>query len=263
MTKPTGSTAPGSPGLQLGLIRRDSPLPLYVQIRDRIVEAIGTGDLPPGAQVPSEPELVAAYGVGRPTVRQALALLRREGWVVTRHGRGTFVATDRANVSLLDTDGLVSSASGRDLVLRDELIDSGAMAHPPLEVLTVDGGGPWWAVTRLRHLRRDGIEAPLCARTDAFSVPLVPDAEARFAASGSTDAAAGDLDIASSRVATRAVAVPTAWKHSLGAPAGTPLLAVEKVDRTVTGAVCHVATVLLRTDLVPLVYEVTDPARHL
>ena len=79
MTKPTGSTVPGSPGLQLGLIRRDSPLPLYVQIRDRIVEAIGTGDLPPGAQVPSEPELVSAYGVGRPTVRQALALLRREG----------------------------------------------------------------------------------------------------------------------------------------------------------------------------------------
>ncbi len=263
MSKPAGTAAPGSPGLRFDLLRRDSPLPLYVQIRDRIVEAIGTGDLPPGSQVPSEPELVAAYGVGRPTVRQALALLRRDGWVITRHGRGTFVASDRANVSLLDADGLVSSASGSELVLRDELVDSGAMTRPPLEVLTADGGGPWWAVTRLRHLLRDGVEAPLCARTDAFSLPLVPEAEARFAASGSTDAAAGDLDIASSRVATRAVAVPTTWKCSLGVPAGTPLLAMEKVDRTVTGAACHVATVLLRTDLVPLVYEVTDPARHL
>ncbi len=44
-----------------------------------------------GGRLPSEPELAAQYGVSRGTVRQALAVLEREGVIIRRQGAGTYV----------------------------------------------------------------------------------------------------------------------------------------------------------------------------
>ena len=45
----------------------------------------------PGAKLPTEPELMAAYGVSRTVVREALSSIQAAGLVETRHGVGTFV----------------------------------------------------------------------------------------------------------------------------------------------------------------------------
>lgn len=44
-----------------------------------------------GGRLPSEPELAEQYGVSRGTVRQALAVLEREGVIIRRQGAGTYV----------------------------------------------------------------------------------------------------------------------------------------------------------------------------
>jgi GntR family transcriptional regulator len=44
-----------------------------------------------GGRLPSEPDLAAQYGVSRGTVRQALAVLEREGAIIRRQGDGTYV----------------------------------------------------------------------------------------------------------------------------------------------------------------------------
>jgi GntR family transcriptional regulator len=49
------------------------------------------GELPPGTQLPTEPELMVTYDVSRHTVREALALLRADGLVAPRQGAGTYV----------------------------------------------------------------------------------------------------------------------------------------------------------------------------
>lgn len=49
------------------------------------------GELPPGAKLPSESELIAEYGVSRTVVREAVTRLRAEGLVETFRGRGSFV----------------------------------------------------------------------------------------------------------------------------------------------------------------------------
>lgn len=51
-------------------------------------------------RLPSERELVDLYSVSRPTVRDAIALLRSEGLVVVEHGRGVFVRTPSSQVRL-------------------------------------------------------------------------------------------------------------------------------------------------------------------
>lgn len=66
--------------------------PLYLRVRDSLLAAIEDGTYAPGATIPSELELAELYGVSRPTVRQALALLAEEGVVVRRRKRGTIVA---------------------------------------------------------------------------------------------------------------------------------------------------------------------------
>ncbi len=47
--------------------------------------------MPPGSPLPSETELMDQFTASRGTVREAIALLRREGLVVTAQGRGSFV----------------------------------------------------------------------------------------------------------------------------------------------------------------------------
>lgn len=56
-----------------------------------IRERIARGELQPGERLPSEPAFAAAYRVSRTTLRDALGILTKDGLVVRRHGRGTFV----------------------------------------------------------------------------------------------------------------------------------------------------------------------------
>lgn len=64
------------------------------QIADRLAEAIRLGLLVPGERLPAEAVLADQLGVATLTLREALAILRDRGLVVTRRGRagGSFVA---------------------------------------------------------------------------------------------------------------------------------------------------------------------------
>jgi DNA-binding GntR family transcriptional regulator len=62
-----------------------------MQIADDLRAAIRTGQLAPGDQLPSTTDLSERYDVARMTVRSALRVLRDEGLVVARQGKGIFV----------------------------------------------------------------------------------------------------------------------------------------------------------------------------
>jgi len=64
----------------------------YPQIASRIRDQIHTGQFPPGTVLPSEAELCRTFGVARNTVRRGLALLEKEGLVVTVPSKGRVVA---------------------------------------------------------------------------------------------------------------------------------------------------------------------------
>jgi GntR family transcriptional regulator len=60
-------------------------------IADEIRNQIESGELPPGAQLPSERDLASAYGTARNTAREAVRLLAEAGLVITDQGKGSFV----------------------------------------------------------------------------------------------------------------------------------------------------------------------------
>lgn len=72
-------------------VDRQSPTPLYYQLKEQLALLIRNGTYPPGSRLPSEAELVRQLEVSRGTVRQAIDLLVNEGRLEREQGRGTFV----------------------------------------------------------------------------------------------------------------------------------------------------------------------------
>lgn len=98
------------------MIDKNSPLPLYSQLQNIMVEKIKEGIYPQDKALPSEFELVDTYGVSRTTVRQAIDNLVKDGYLEKRRGVGTFVV-DRKKRNLWDLQELKS--------FREEFISKG------------------------------------------------------------------------------------------------------------------------------------------
>src|SRR6266545_883789 len=84
------------------------PRSLAHELITRLTADITSGNIPPGARLPTEQELIAATGVSRTVVREAVAALRAEGLVVTRQGVGAFVPENARRPFRIDFDGLSS-----------------------------------------------------------------------------------------------------------------------------------------------------------
>src|SRR6516162_8461758 len=82
------------------------PRSLTGELVARLTEDITSGKLPPGSRLPTEQELIAATGVSRTVVREAVAALRAEGLVITRQGVGAFVPENARRPLRIDFDQL-------------------------------------------------------------------------------------------------------------------------------------------------------------
>lgn len=68
---------------------------LTEQVTQALISEITSGNVPPGTLLPSEQAMAKDFGVSRTVVREAVARAKAEGLVVTRQGRGVFVASNR------------------------------------------------------------------------------------------------------------------------------------------------------------------------
>lgn len=72
-------------------IDKNTPVPLYYQLKTILVKEIESGNYRPGDSIPTEKELVEMYDVSRTTVRQAISELVQEGRLRRVKSKGTFV----------------------------------------------------------------------------------------------------------------------------------------------------------------------------
>ncbi len=87
------------------------------EVVERIAGEIRSGRLESGARLPTEQKLMAAMGVSRTVVREAVAALRAEGLVTTRQGLGAFVAVEASRVAFrIASEGKAGSNAIGDIV---------------------------------------------------------------------------------------------------------------------------------------------------
>jgi GntR family transcriptional regulator len=119
------------------MLDRQSPVPLYRQLRDTLRQWIESGVYKPGDILPPEPTLEAQFDVSRITVRQAIVDLVQEGLLVRERGRGTFVREPKITQNL---NQLTSWA---------ETIMSMGMTARTVECRLEEAGPPVWVARRL------------------------------------------------------------------------------------------------------------------
>ncbi|THB72470.1 MAG: PLP-dependent aminotransferase family protein [Desulfobulbaceae bacterium] len=109
--------------MSLYSIDRDSDIPLYIQIRENIIEAIRTGELQPGDKLPSVTKLSQEIGVTQATIRRALQDLGESGKTECYVGRGTFIK-DADTVAQIDVTEISVDGAAQS-------IGNVAKNHPP------------------------------------------------------------------------------------------------------------------------------------
>lgn len=92
---------------------------LSEMVEDELEQMIRRREFSEGEQLPSERELMTFFNVGRPSVREALAALKRKGLVQINNG-------ERARVSRPSADTIISELSG---MAKDFLAHPGGIAH--------------------------------------------------------------------------------------------------------------------------------------
>lgn len=70
-----------------------SGVPIYLQLKQQIIQKILLGDWPPGHQLPTVRQLAVDVRINVNTVSRVYAEVEREGLITTQQGRGTFVSS--------------------------------------------------------------------------------------------------------------------------------------------------------------------------
>ena len=117
---------------------------------NRLIEAILDDHFPIDSTLPAERELAAQLGVTRPTLREALQRLARDGWVEIHHGRPTRVRDywREGNLGVLSAIAQHPKHMPPDFVpnlltirlLLAPTYTKAAIQHHPLEIVTLLDG---------------------------------------------------------------------------------------------------------------------------
>ncbi|WP_432042937.1 GntR family transcriptional regulator [Streptomyces cadmiisoli] len=224
--------------------------PKYVRLAQTLQQRIEDGTYAPGTRVPSENQLVQAFGMSRPTVVRALELLKRDGWLESRQGYGTIVRGRPEVVEKKDR-------RGREALERDESQGPGRLIEVgyvpvPARVASVLGLPKKAEVLMRRFLvEEDGEAAELVSSYFPGGLVEGTDLETDGPLSGSAREHLETrkkvrFDHVVERVSAR---LPEAVEAELlDLPDGVPVLSVLVVACDASGRSLQVADVLLPAD---------------
>ncbi|ATD53909.1 GntR family transcriptional regulator [Clostridium chauvoei] len=120
------------------MIDKNSPIPVYYQLKNDLISKIAEGVWKPGECIASERELCEVYGVSRMTIRQAIGELVQEGILLRVKGKGTFVCEPTVKQQDMMSFTEIIKQTGRKL--KTEVIEFKKIRTPEhlVEVLELD-----------------------------------------------------------------------------------------------------------------------------
>ena len=107
-------------------------IPKYYQLANILRQQIENEDFQPHDPIPSERQLEAHYNLSRPTIRQAIDLLSRQGYLYRVHGKGTFVSPPKLQKGILELTSFSEDMRSRGLTPGHKILEFGYV-KPNLE----------------------------------------------------------------------------------------------------------------------------------
>ena len=104
-------------------VNRGDPMDLYEQVAGEIRRAIAEGEAKPGERLPPAKDLAAVLGVNTNTVLRSLRLLRDEGLLEFRRGRGVSVAGTPERGAVVERAKELVAFARRQGYQLDELVE--------------------------------------------------------------------------------------------------------------------------------------------
>lgn len=88
----------------------DENMPIYIQIMQKVRDAIASGEWVPGQKIPSVRELAGLFEVNPNTMQRAMLELEREGLLVSERTAGRFVTEDKNQIKSLKKEVAIAAA---------------------------------------------------------------------------------------------------------------------------------------------------------
>ena len=150
--------------------------PLYQKVREQLKQQIVRGFWKPGDMLPTEPELGEQFGVSAGTVKQALLSLARDGLIIRRAGKGTFVARLDGSRSFSRFFRFRDAPSGENLNPTIRVVETRVLRSAPRAVTE---GLQIAQDVQVLFLRRMLIQddVPICLYDSHLPCDLVPNLE--------------------------------------------------------------------------------------
>jgi GntR family transcriptional regulator len=102
-------------------------IPKYYQLANILREKIENGEFRAQDAIPSERQLEEQYNLSRPTIRQAIDLLERQGYLYRVHGKGTFVSPPKLQKGMLELTSFSEDMRNRGLKPGGRILEFGFM----------------------------------------------------------------------------------------------------------------------------------------
>lgn len=235
--------------LELKPVDSLSSIPLYLQIYADLHGIIRSGRFNPGDMLPPEIDLAQAYGVGRQTIREAIARLVDDHLLERFAGRGTFIKAHQDRAKFYLDRSFTQQIAEMGMVAGSEVLNmySGVVDENSPRPLLSKPGSPCLHLTRLRL----GDGEPIGVQYTVILTELCPNLEKfDFNVSSlyhvlSTEYRLQMIEI--SHVVT-AVSASDLFVGLLRTPVGAPLLLVKTVAFLESGDPIEATTSYYRAD---------------
>ena len=134
-------------------INKFSPIPLYLQLKDSIIENIKNGNYQPGDKIPTEEEICNTCGISRSVIKQALSELVSEGYLMRYKSKGTYVKSNKNTGFLKEIVSFNEEMIRKGYVPRTEILKNEIVDCPAdiAEKLNIKAGQKVINIERLRY----------------------------------------------------------------------------------------------------------------
>jgi GntR family transcriptional regulator len=119
--------------MMMELVDPKSYLPRYVQLANILRQRIVRGEWAALQPIPSERQLEQIYSVSRTTIRQAIDLIVRQGFLYREHGKGTFVSPQKLQKGIWELTSFSEDMKRRGLMPGQKILEIGYV-EPPEDV---------------------------------------------------------------------------------------------------------------------------------